>query len=354
MNLSSRHLIYYIFLSTVLMILALMISGPLQAKDTGLAEGMVNPGYHEKPNWFKNSFLDIGEDIEEAASRNRRLILYFYQDGCPYCAKLLQDNLGQRAIAEKTQRYFDLIAINMWGDREVTWIDGNTATEKTIAARMRVMFTPTMLFLNEKGSVALRVNGYYAPDKFDAALEYVGRRMERKMSFPEYYQQQQPAKASGKLHQADFIIQDNDLVRVMDRNDKPLLVLFEQKQCKACDELHTDVFKRKETIEQLKRFNVVRFDMWSEQELATPHGQIASARHWARRLRIQYAPTMVMFAPDGKEVIRTEAYLKSFHIQSVMDYVASGGYKTQPSFQRFISERADRLEAQGVHIDLMK
>jgi hypothetical protein len=35
-----------------------------------------------------------------------------------------------------------------------------------------------------------------------------------------------------------------------------------------------------------------------------------------------------------------------------MDYVASDAYKTQPEFQRYISERADKLEAQGIHVDI--
>jgi hypothetical protein len=37
-----------------------------------------------------------------------------------------------------------------------------------------------------------------------------------------------------------------------------------------------------------------------------------------------------------------------------LDYVASGAYHTQPNFQRFIAARADKLEAQGVHVDLWK
>jgi hypothetical protein len=60
-----------------------------------------------------------------------------------------------------------------------------------------------------------------------------------------------------------------------------------------------------------------------------------------------------MFDSAGKEVFRTEAYLKAFHVQSAMDYVLSGAYREQPSFQRFIQARADALEARGVHIDLM-
>ena len=69
---------------------------------------MENPGSQEKPDWFKVSFLDLNEDIDEAAVNNKRLMLYFYQDGCPYCKKLLEDNFGQRKIAEKTQKYFDV------------------------------------------------------------------------------------------------------------------------------------------------------------------------------------------------------------------------------------------------------
>ncbi|HED15273.1 MAG TPA: hypothetical protein ENI64_00415 [Gammaproteobacteria bacterium] len=57
-------------------------------------------------------------------------VAVFYQDGCPYCKKLLQDNFGQKAIADKTQKHFDVIAVNMWGDREVTDLNGNATTEK--------------------------------------------------------------------------------------------------------------------------------------------------------------------------------------------------------------------------------
>lgn len=320
-----------------------------------LAAGMVNPGHHEQPAWFKQSFLDFQEDIEEAASQDKRVILYFYQDGCPYCVKLLRDNFGQRRITQKTQHHFDVIAINMWGDRDVSWVDGTGAREKLFAARMKVMFTPTMLFLDEKGNTALRLNGYYSPEKFDAVLDYVSGHHEEKIAFRDFYQQRKAVKASGKLHPQPFFKKPPyNLIDLADQNDKPLLVMFEQKQCRECDELHTDIYKRKETLEQLARFNVVRFDMWSDTKLVTFDGSKTTAREWASQLRIQYAPTLVFFDRQGKEIIRTEAYLKAFHVQSVMDYAASGAYVSQPSFQRFISDRADRLEKQGVHIDLMK
>jgi thioredoxin-related protein len=324
------------------------------AEQAGLKEGMVNPGYEEKPDWFKNSFLDIREDVEEAAGTGKRVMLYFYQDGCPYCAKLLQDNFSQRSIVEKSRKYLDVIAVNMWGDREVTSLDGQVMTEKEFATTLRVMFTPTILMLNEQGTVILRINGYYHPVKFEAALDYVGQHKETALSFADYYRQLEPVKPSGKLHEEAFFLKPPYDLQNLVNSDKPLMLLFEQKQCKPCDEYHKDIYQRPETQQQLSRFNIVRLDMWGDTPVLAFDGKKTTARKLARQLDVKYAPSMVFFDKEGKEVFRTEAYLKAFHTQSVLDYVASGAYRSQPSFQRYIAARADRLEAQGIHVDLWK
>ena len=45
------------------------------AGETELTPAMVNPGHEEQPDWFKVSFLDLYEDIAEAADENRRLMV---------------------------------------------------------------------------------------------------------------------------------------------------------------------------------------------------------------------------------------------------------------------------------------
>ena len=314
---------------------------------------LVNPGYHEKPAWFKESFLDLREDIQEASENKKRVLLYFYQDGCPYCAKLLQDNLGQKKLANKTSKYFDVIAINMWGDKEVTDLKGQLTTEKKFTEQMKVMYTPTLVFLTEQGNVALRVNGYYAPNKFETALDYVRGHNEKKISFRNYARKFLKRATAGKLHQQDFILKPPYNLKKLLNSNKPLLVLFEQKKCHDCDELHNDVFKRKETLKQIKRFNVVRLDMWSKEQLIGLKGKKITAKALAKKLNIIHSPSFVFFDESGKDIFRIDAYLKSFHTQSVLDYIASDAYKKQKNFQRYIAERADMLEAQGQHIDLM-
>lgn len=316
-------------------------------------EGMVNPGYHEQPAWFKQSFLDIREDVREAAADNKRVMLYFYQDGCPYCKKLLDTNFALRDTVERTRKFLDVVAINLWGDREVTGFDGEFTTEKQFAADLKVMFTPSMLFLDEQGEVVMRLNGYYPPHEFSAVLDYVGRHQEQQLAFRDYWEQRAPPAASGKLHgDASYLRPPYRLSKRAPA--RPLLVLFEQKDCAACDELHLDIFKRKQTMELLRGFDVVLLDMWSATALHTPDGVATTAAEWAKQLKVQYAPTLVMFAADGREVFRTEAYLKAFHVQSSLDYVLSGAYREQPSFQRFVQARAAALEAQGIHVDLME
>jgi thioredoxin-related protein len=323
-----------------------------ESGQTGLDAGMVNPGYVEKPDWFINSFLDIREDVSEAAAAGKRVLLYFYQDGCPYCKKLLDINLALKDTETRMRENFAVIAINIWGDREVTGFAGELTTEKAFAKSLRVMFTPTLLFLDEAGKVVLRVNGYYPPHKFNAALDYAASQDGRDPDFRTWYAAAPPEPASGVLHRDPaWLSPAADLAKRP--GGRPLLVMFEQQDCAPCDELHLDILQRPESREQLARFDVVLLDMWSQEPVARPDGKTGSVADWARELNLQYAPSLVFFDASGAEVFRTEAWLRSFHIQSAMDYVASGGYLEQPDFQRYIGARADALEAQGIHVNLL-
>ena len=349
-----RHCLKYGMLILQLSSMSFLVSQVQAAEPEALKSDMVNPGYHEKPAWFKDSFLDLREDVEEATANKKRVLLYFYQDGCPYCSKLLQDNLGQKKLANKTRQHFDVIAINMWGDKEVTDLSGHVTTEKKFTEQMKVMYTPTLVFLTEKGNVALRVNGYYAPNKYETALDYVRGKNERKISFRNYAKKFLKAPTLGKLHSQPFILKPPYYIKELLKSKKPLLVLFEQKKCHDCDELHNDIFTRDETLKQIKRFNVVRLDMWSKDELVDGQGRIISAKEFAKKLDITNSPSFIFFNEKGEDVFRIDAYMKSFHTQSVLDYISSGAYKKQSNFQRYIGKRAERLEAQGQHIDLMK
>jgi thioredoxin-related protein len=260
-------------------------------------------------------------------------------------------NFADQAIAGKARRHFDSVAINIWGDREVTWIDGRTYPEKSLAAMLKVQFTPTLLFLDEQGRTVLRVNGYYPPHRFAAALDYVAGRHETKSSFTEYLARNVREEASGRLHDEPFFRRPpHDLSRTRG-STKPLAVLFEQKVCAACDELHATAFKRASIRSLVQKFDVVRLELFGQERVVAPDGLATTAEAWARALDVAYTPGIVFFV-RGREVFRVEGYLRPFHIESSLAYVASGGYTTEPSFQRYVQQRAEKIRQAGGKVEI--
>jgi thioredoxin-related protein len=131
-------------------------------------------------------------------------------------------------------------------------------------------------------------------------------------------------------------------------------VFFEQRDCPNCDTLHREVLTDPETIALISPFDAVQLDMWSDTALVTPSGEKSTARDWAAQLQIRYAPTIVLFAANGDEVIRSEAVFKRFHTQSLFDYVASGAYLQESDFQQFLTDRATAIRSQGKDVDIWK
>jgi thioredoxin-related protein len=222
--------------------------------------------------------------------------------------------------------------------------------EKALARALKVQYTPTLLFLDEKGGIVARINGFYPPHRFEAALDYVAGKMESKLPFAEHMKSVWPDPASPQLAEEPFFLKPPyDLRRP--RGAKPLAVLFETPYCTPCDELHREAFARPEIRRLLAKFDVVRFSLADRAEVLTPAGVKTTGEAFARSLGVAYTPTFAFF--DGpREIFRIEAYLRPFHVASALDYVATGAYRKEPSFQRFIQARAERLREQGERVDL--
>ena len=305
----------------------------------------------ERPAWFKESFLEFEYDVAEAADNGRRVMLYFHQDGCPYCARLVEENFTDPAMKDYIVSHFDGISLNMWGDRDVVSVGGRQFTEKTFATALKVQYTPTLLFLDESGKTVLRLDGYYPPADFQAALDYVAQKMERKQSFSEY-RLARLAAAEGSLIDEDFYADSTDLGKLLREAGKPLAVYFEAPDCGECETLHRRVLTDDATRKLVEQAVNVQFDVGSDEALITPSGERTTARQWALDLGISYTPSLVFFDRQGKEVMRIGGFLKTFHFQSVYAYVLEEAYIDEPEFQRYISARGERIRELGFDTDI--
>ncbi len=311
----------------------------------------------EYPAWFKDSFLHLREDIAEAQKNGKRVLLMFTQDNCPYCSALVERNLSQREIESTLKEKFDVIAINIWGDREVVGLDGKPYTEKSYSASLKIQFTPSLLFLDESGDIVLRLNGYVPPARMQAALDWVSGRMEKKTPFRDFVAEREretPKQSSGAMIPQDFFLKNASDLRRKGKQAKPLAVFFEQKDCPDCEVLHRRVLADPEVRKSIGKFDNVRFDMWSRDMITTPDGKRMPVRDWVRRLGVNYAPGIVLFNNAGEEVIRWESSFRVFHTQGMFDYLVSGEYLKEPSFQRFLAARTEHIREAGRDVNIWR
>ncbi|WJW75989.1 thioredoxin fold domain-containing protein [Thiohalobacter sp. IOR34] len=291
------------------------------------------------PDWFKLSFLDFRDDVLEAMEAGKRgLIIYFGQKDCAYCKALLEKDFGKPDIAAYTRRYFDVVAVDIHGDRSVVDIEGREATEREFAARYGINFTPTLVFYDVGAKEVFRLQGFYPPYKFRAALEYVADAHYLEESFRDYL-----ARADVPLSFAEGELNIDPLFpsppHVLDRSrlpgERPLIVFFEQPDCHACDILHSGPLREPAIRRRLARFDLAQLDIWADTPVITPRGKRTTARAWAEDLGLFYTPTLLFFDKRGREILRVDSVIQFYRLRNLLDYVLSGGYRDYPSFQQW-------------------
>lgn len=170
--------------------LALSLAGPVRA-----AGEMGDDGLH-KQDWFTDSFLELGDDLQTAADAGRGLMILFEQAGCPYCRELHQVNFSRPEIVDYLTAHFDVIQLDLWGAREVLDFDGQALEERALAAKWGVNFTPTTVLFpashagadDPRQAEAFRLPGYLKPFHYLSSLEYVVTGEYEKQPFQRYLQ----------------------------------------------------------------------------------------------------------------------------------------------------------------------
>ena len=123
--------------------LALLLMTPAHAVEMG------DDGLH-KTDWMRDTFKDLREDLAEANEEGKRLVLFFEQRGCIYCTKMHTEVFPRPEIDSYIRENYFVVQLNLHGETEVTDFDGEAMSEKDMARRWNVMFTPTIMFMPEE------------------------------------------------------------------------------------------------------------------------------------------------------------------------------------------------------------
>jgi thioredoxin-related protein len=149
-----------------------------------------------KESWFLESLLDLADDLEGARKEGKRFAIMWELRGCPYCKETHFVNFAQPRIADYVKQNFEVLQLNIIGSRKVTDFDGSELSEKALAAKYGVRFTPTFQFFGEGASTlkslpparreVARASGYMLPDDFLAMFRYVREKAYESKSFRDY------------------------------------------------------------------------------------------------------------------------------------------------------------------------
>lgn len=323
----------------------------LFALTANAAPGKVTGGsMHELPNWFKNSFLDISEDIEEAQEKNKHFMVFMNLEGCPYCARMLKENFStENKTSNFIKKYFDVINIDVKGSREIAWDEDTTVTEKELAQKLKIQYSPTILFFNYDKEVVVRVNGYRNTTDFKYILEYVQGKHYENLTLTEYL---------NKIEKKElYTLKDNKLftkTKDLSAINTPLAVVFEDGSCSQCEYFHDRLLKEESVVKEISKFTVVRLDANSDEKIIDTQGNKISPKQWALDINLDYRPGILLYN-DKKLISTVDALLYPFHFKELLRYVSGKHYVQYPkSYLDYLRVRQDELLKQGIDIDLGK
>lgn len=160
------------------------------------AEAEIGDDGLHKQDWFLNSFLEMPDDLADAAAEGKYLMVIVEQAGCVYCRELHNVNFARPEITDYIQEHFMVVQLDMWGSREVVDFDGEALEERDIVRKWGVNFTPGTLIFgmgdeapgNYQQAELFRIPGLLKPFHYLSSLEYVVSESYQDEPFQRYLQ----------------------------------------------------------------------------------------------------------------------------------------------------------------------
>lgn len=300
------------------------------------------------PEWFKTSFLDLREDLNDAhAAGKDGIMLFISASRCSYCKAFMDTSLQDPEIKNRLTAHFDVIGLDIFDDSELTTLDGRQYRVKEFVMLNRASYTPTLIFFGNGGRMLLRIVGYYPPDRFRQVLDYLETGDYPRQTFRDYLRaSSQTPETDGKQIIADVMFDKPPymLQRSAIAAQQPLLVVFERPGCDACERFHRRVLQDKAIRRLIGDFEAVQLDASDEQgRIVTPGGEKTSPAAWYRQLGLSYYPAILFFDEKGNEVMRLDSETLRFRMEGSLQLVLERAYEKDAQLQRW--RRAKAIES---------
>jgi len=332
-----------VVMTMTLLSLAAAAVGDVMDKYRIGGHGQANVTY---PSWFKESFLDLRDDLDDARKAGKRgVIVFLSQKNCNHCQAFIDTTLSDPVILDRVQKNYDVIALDIFNDVELTDIDGTASSIKDFADKQRARLTPALLFYGVEGTRLVKLIGFYPPEKFTLVLDYIDNDHYQDETISEYLKKtRKEADESSEEIQPDFTMFSQPpymLDRTHFRGQQPLLVVFEAPACTPCRRFHEGVMTDPAVRQLMPGFEAIQLNtLDNTTNIMIPSGRYLTPRQWSEELQLAYDISIVFFDVDGREVHRLDAETGRDRMSGSMQYVLEKAYLRHEQFLQWRKENA--------------
>ncbi|MGB5744315.1 MAG: thioredoxin fold domain-containing protein [Sedimenticolaceae bacterium] len=297
------------------------------------------------PDWFVDSLLDLQDDLHSAKAAGKQgLMVVFSMPYCSFCKELARTTFADPAVSKALQRDFAAVHLDLFSDVEVVTPSGETMSAKAFASREGADYTPAIYFYGLDGQRLLRIVGYHPPQRFEQILRYLSDREFERMALREYLVGDTTAneKSANDAPVQDplFAAPPFALDRRQPPAQRPLMIVFDRRNCRECSFVLGELFRIPSIRSQLEQFDLVRLDFEDQQPLHDPIGRQTTTAKWHANLGFHRFPAFAFLDEYGNLVQKTDAMMLEGRLDNTLGYVLERAYLEGINYQRFASRRA--------------
>ncbi len=154
--------------------------------------------------------------------------------------------------------------------------------------------------------------------------------------------------------ESPFLDLTEELNKAESNGKKGLMILFTTEGCSYCDLfIRLSLSDPAIAASVQKNFDSIGLEIFDDVEMTAPDGTLTSVKQFANKEGVEFSPTLLFYAGNGKRILRLNGYQAPERFKSIMDYLAEDHYQSE-SLSDYLKRQTVNSSPAQRKVDLSK